>query len=50
MKISQYFAWSSNEDIPKMLLWHRGPQRRIPAGGLPAHADILTYILITGLG
>jgi hypothetical protein len=46
----QHFAWNSNEDIEKMLLQQRGPQCRVPAGDFPAHTDILTYILITGLG
>jgi len=46
----QYFAWNPHEDIQKMLLQHCRLKRRIPAGDFPAHTDILTYILVAGLG
>jgi hypothetical protein len=47
---TQHFAWSTHEEIQKILLRQRGGRRRIPAGEFPAYTDILTYKLATGLG
>ena len=50
MELRYYFAWSSNETVQKMLLRLRNLWRRLSAGDLPARTDILTYILLVGLG